>query len=121
MSYQFYKVIHFLGLFMVFSGLGGQFLQSLNANDPKQQPGRKWTAILHGAGLLLVLVAGFGMLAKLQLPIEGWVLAKLLIWLLFGGAGAIASRKRHAAGPMWLATLVLGVLAAYLASQKSFG
>ena len=119
MSYQFYKVIHFLGLFMVFSGLGAQFLQSLNSNDPKQSPGRKWSAIMHGVGLLMVLVAGFGLLAKLQLPIGGWVIAKLLIWLAFGGMGALASRKKEAAGLLWISTLILGALAAFLASYKT--
>ncbi len=120
MSIQFYKIMHFLGLFMLFSGLGGQFLQSLNGNDPKQMPGRKWAAILHGVGLLLVLVAGFGLLAKLKLPIEGWVIAKLLIWLAFGGVGALASRKREASGLLWLITLCLGATAAYLATYKHF-
>ena len=120
MSEQFYKVIHFLGLFMVFSGLGGQFLQSLNANDPKQQPGKRWAAILHGVGLVLVLVAGFGLLAKLHIPLQGWVLVKLLIWLVIGGIGALAARKKEAAGPLWIITLALGALAAYLALTKSF-
>ena len=120
MSYDFYKIMHFLGLFMVFSGLGGQFMQALNGNDHKQLPGRRWVAILHGVGLVFILVAGFGLLSKLQLPLQGWVLVKLVIWLVVGGIGALAARKRGAAGSLWIATLIIGLLGAYLARTKGF-
>lgn len=120
MSYDFYKMMHFLGIFLVLSALGGQFVQALNGGDPKQSPGRRWIGMFHGIGLLLVLVAGFGMLAKLQLSIQGWTVAKLVIWIVLGGAGAIAARKRSVAGMLWVLTVVLGVAAAYLARFKPF-
>ncbi len=120
MSYDFYKLIHFLGIFLVFSALGGQFVQALNGGDPRLAPARKWIGMFHGIGLVLILVAGFGMLAKAQLPIQGWTITKLLIWLILGGVGAIAAKKRSAAGALWVAAILLGVISAYMAHYKPF-
>lgn len=117
-SYDFYKVMHFLGLFMIFSALGGQFVHALNGGDPKQLPGRRWIGIFHGVGLLLAIVAGFGLLAKLQLGVEPWVIGKILVWVALGGIGAIVKKKRGWAGVIWMVTIVLGMVAAYLARVK---
>jgi len=118
MSFDFYKIVHFLGIFMVFSALGGQITQSLNGNDSKKMPSRRWIAIYHGLGLLLVLVAGFGMIAKLQVGFPGWVIGKMIIWVALGGVGALAARKQNLAGMIWAAVLLLGLTAAYLAHYK---
>ncbi len=120
MSFDFYKLVHFLGLIMVFSGLGAQFVLAINGTGSKDGPGRRWVAMLHGIGLVLLLVAGFGMLAKGQLPIQGWVISKLAIWILLGGIGAIAARRKSMAGVMWIVALLLGLSAAYLARFKPF-
>ncbi len=120
MSYDFYKVMHFLGLFMFFTALGGQFVQAINGGDPKQQPGRRWMGMFHGIGLLLVLVAGFGLSAKLGVGFPGWVIAKIVIWVALGGIGALAARKRSIAGMLWVVTVALGMCAAYLARIKPF-
>ena len=119
-SYDFYKLMHFLGLFMAFSSLGGQFAMALNDHDSKKPPARKWIGMVHGIGLLLVLVGGFGMLARLKLGFPVWSMMKVVIWVAFGGLGFLAARKKSLAGAIWLATLALGVLAAYLARSKSF-
>ncbi len=118
MTFDFYKLVHFLGIFMVFSALGGQITQSLNGNDSKRTQARKWIALYHGVGLLLVLVAGFGMIAKLQIGFPAWVVGKLIIWVALGGVGALAARKKNLAGLIWVVVLLLGLTAAYLAHYK---
>ncbi len=120
MSYDFYKVLHFFGLFMVFTALGGQIVAALYGVNAKEQPGRKWIAIYHGLGLLIMLVAGFGLVAKLGVGFPGWVVAKLLIWLALGGIGAVAARKKHLASMIWIFVILLGLAAAYLAHYKPF-
>ena len=115
MSFDFYKVMHFLGIFMVFSALGGQFVQALNGATPNQLPGRRWIGILHGVGLLIILVAGFAMFAKLKIPLEPWLIGKIIIWLVLGGIGVVVTRKKSLAGLIWIVTLALGVGAAFLA------
>lgn len=120
MSFDFYKIVHFLGIFMVFSALGGQIVMAINGGDAKQLPGRKWIGMFHGVGLLLVLVAGFGMIAKLGVGFPGWVIGKIVIWVALGGVGAIAARKKNLAGMIWVLILLLGLTAAYLAHYKPF-
>lgn len=120
MPFDFYKVMHFFGLVMVFTALGGQIVVALNGGDSKQQPGRKWIAIFHGLGLVLVLVAGFGMIAKLGIGFPGWVLAKIAIWVTLGSIGAVVARKRNLAGMIWIFVITLGLAASYLARYKPF-
>lgn len=120
MSFDFYKVMHFFGLFMVFTALGGQIVIALNGGDAKQQPGRKWIGIYHGVGLLIMLVAGFGMIAKLGIGFPGWVIGKIAIWVILGGIGAVAARKKNLAAMVWVFVILLGLVAAYLAHYKPF-
>lgn len=118
MSFDFYKILHFLGIFMVFSALGGKIVQSMNGGDAKQLPGRKWMAIFHGLGLTIILVAGFGMIAKAGYGFPGWVIGKMVVWIVLGGIGAVVARKKGLAGLIWVLVLLLGLSAAYLGHFK---
>ena len=124
MSFTVYKLIHVLGILMVFLGLGGRAILALQ-NDPKAAPGQKLVGILHGAGLLVVLLGGFGMLAKLGLNGEemqglGWVMAKLVIWILLGASIMIPVRKPHLTTPWLVCVTVLAMVSGYLALYKPF-
>lgn len=121
-SYSVYKIIHLVGVLMVFLALGGVATNAINGGG-KQHAWRKPIAITHGIGLLLSLVAGFGLLARLGIVhdgLPGWVVAKLGIWLAFAVMIGVLVRKPNAAKPLWVATIVLGALAAYLAGSKPF-
>jgi hypothetical protein len=126
LSYSAYKVIHLLGVLMVFMSLGGVILHSVNKGT-RNHAWRRQAAATHGIGMLLSGVAGFGLLARLGLAgsIPGWALGKLGIWLVMGGAMGIALRRPGAARPLWWTVLALGFLAAWLAvthaGQTSFG
>ena len=119
MSLLFYKILHILGLLLVFSALGALVLEAWNGRAEKKE-GRKLTGIAHGAGLILLLVSGFGMLARLGVGIQGWVIAKLLIWLVIGGIIAVIRRKPAWAAILWFALPLLGTFAGYLALYKPF-
>ena len=67
MSYELYKVLHVLGLSLVVLSLGGILHHVINGGSKVSDTFRKGTMITHGIGLLLLLVAGFGMLAPLGL------------------------------------------------------
>lgn len=122
MSYQFYKIIHLSGILMIFLALGGVIHHVLNGGSRGDNKWRRTAAITHGIGMLLALVGGFGAAAKLQIhwPWPGWLLTKVVIWLLLGGAIGVAYRKPDSAAACWWATLVLGVLAAALALLKPY-
>lgn len=119
MSLLTYKVLHILGLMLVFSSLGGLLFHSLGGGGTKHR-GHKLAGASHGIGLVLVLVSGFGMLAKLKAGFPLWVIAKLVIWLIFGGVIALIRRMPGQATALWLALPLLGAAAGYLALFKPF-
>ncbi|MGE0763001.1 MAG: hypothetical protein AB7N80_06965 [Bdellovibrionales bacterium] len=121
-SYAVYKVVHLLGILMVFLALGGVTMHAISGGG-KDHSWWRPAAITHGIGMVLALVGGFGLLARLgvvhgTLPV--WVIAKLGIWLIFGALLGVVIRKKTLAKPIWFATLFLGVVAAYLAGSKPF-
>ena len=116
-----YKTLHLLGIFLVFSALGGMIFHVINGGDKDNaSPARRLAGMGHGIGLILLLVSGFGMLAKLNLGFEPWVFAKLALWLVFGMFTAAVWRKPAWAPMLWWALPVLGGVAAWLALYKPF-
>lgn len=107
-----YKVLHLAGVMALFMGLGMGMLP--------ETAFRKQGAIFHGIGLVLLLVAGFGLLAKMSLGFPGWIIVKLVIWFLMGGLPVLAKRQVIPVAGAWAAALVLGVAAAYLGIYKPF-
>lgn len=65
LSYSVYKVIHLLGVLMVFLSLGGITMHSINGGG-RDHSWRKPVAITHGIGLLLALVGGFCKISSLR-------------------------------------------------------
>jgi hypothetical protein len=118
MSYEFYKIIHLLGLSMVVMSLGGIMLFAINGGQKASNSFRKGVMITHGVGLLFLLVAGFGMLARLQIhSFPGWVVGKLIVWLALGAFVGLAY-KQKLARKLWVVVPLLVVVAAALAIVK---
>lgn len=122
MSLLFYKVLHLLGLFLLFGSLGGVALVAVQGGTKASLQGRRLVYATHGIGLLLVLVSGFGMLARLGITsgLPGWVHAKLLIWVLVAASITLPLRFRGAAIPAWFLLPLLGATAGWLALFKPF-
>jgi len=116
-----YKNIHFIGIFMVLMALGGLLLHAINGGT-QAHAWRKPIAITHGVGMFLILLGGFGMLARLGIywSWPGWVAGKVVIWVILGGLIAVIFRKPTLAKPLWWLTLALAALAAYLGINKPF-
>jgi hypothetical protein len=120
MSYEFYKVLHLFSILLVYVALGGaSYLGAQGA--PKGSPQRRFIAITHGVGMFLVLLGGFGLLARLGLarePFPLWIWGKLAIWLLTG-VGISASLRLKGLGKVFAVLFpVLGACAAALAVFK---
>lgn len=118
MSYQTYKLIHLTGVLMVFLSLGGLIGRALL--EDKGTSLKKFAGMTNGIGLILALVGGFGLVAKLGYAFRGWVIAKLILWLVFGVMIAVVNRKPQHARVLWWVVIGLGGLAAYLAGSKPF-
>lgn len=106
---------------MVLMALGGVLLHRINGGT-RTYSWRKPVAITHGVGMFLVLLGGFGMLPGLGIhwPWPGWVIGKVIIWIVFGALIALIFRKPTLAKPLWWITIALAGLAAYLAGNKPF-
>jgi hypothetical protein len=119
MAYEYYKILHLLGLSMVMLSLGGVVMHVINGGSKADNRFRVGAIVTHGIGLVLLLVAGFGMLHKLGVPHDApWVLGKLAIWVVMGGVVAVAYRKPQLARALWVAIPALVVVAAALVIFK---
>lgn len=109
-----YKIIHFAGIIVLFTGIGAL----INA-DAKRPAALRGPAMLHGIGILLILVSGFGLSAKTEIGFPVWMVIKLVILLTLGGMIAIIKRRVLPAPVLYLLAIVLGGLAAYLGFSNS--
>ena len=121
MPYEFYKTLHFAGILLVFVSTGA-LIYHAKLGQGKPHPLRKLAVISHGVGMFFILLAGFGLLARLGMAtaMPNWVYAKLVIWAILGGSIILFYKKPNWAGTFWFGTIILGVLAAYLATWKPF-
>ena len=115
-SLAMYKVFHVLGVLFLFMGLGG-LLRGGSSGE-----GRKMSVMLHGIGLVVILIAGFGALARLGISNPAlwptWLWIKAVLWLLLGAAPVIIKRAPKLAGILWVVLPILGALGAYYALYK---
>ena len=121
MPYEFYKVLHHVGLFMVFLSLGAYLFNAMSGGA-RQFKARRLVMLTHGVGMLIVFVAGFGLMARLQvgMPWPLWIYGKLAIWFILGLVLMIAMRRPAISSVLWFLAVVLGSAAAYLARVKPF-
>lgn len=103
MSIAFYHIAHIIGLIFVFIGFGALL------SSESSRTAMKW----HGIGLLISLISGFGMLAKLGIfkSMPTWVWIKIGLWLVLGFLPVLA-RRRVVAAPVVviLAAVIAGVM-----------
>lgn len=117
LSYQIYKIIHFIGIALVLMSLAGMLA------SPKLSPafGRRFLSINHGIGLFLVLLGGFGLMARTGIAGGSWpqwIWFKFAIWLCFGAYIVVARRLQSRAPLVWTGMLVLLIAAATIANYK---
>ena len=131
--YATYKVIHYLGIFTLLTALAARLGRAAGfaatstttgTTVPTPDPWKRRLSITHGTALFLILLGGFGMLARLNvthgLALPGWIWAKLGIWTLLGSAIVVVSRIPAAAGRLLVVVPVLAVLAGVIALFKPF-
>lgn len=116
LSLATYKVVHLLGIFLTICGLGG--LWALTVATGEALTGRRRLLLAtHGVALLLVLVGGFGMLARLGIsgPWPLWIWIKMGVWLLLASLPVILRRAGTAGVPLFFLAPILGAIAAWAA------
>jgi hypothetical protein len=122
LSYAFYNLVHIVGLILLMMGLGGLALAGGTGGEaPARWPGRL-LALIQGSGLFLILLGGFGLLARLGVAHGGgwpaWVWVKFGVWVMLGLAAVAPFWLPRTARPLLLIVPALGALAAYMAIYK---
>jgi len=121
-SYELYKVAHLVAVILLFMGLAGACFHAVNGGTRESNAGRRIISAMHGLGLLISLVAGFGLVARLDLMSGGmplWVAGKLAIWLVAGMLLTLPRRKPQWARPALMYGLpLLAAAAVWLAVYK---
>jgi len=117
LSHPTYKVIHLLAIFLLVCGLGGLWAMAAAATDETRSAARKLILATHGIAMFLILLAGFGMLARLGItgswPL--WIWIKIGVWVLLGALPVLFRRADKPAGALLFLTPLLAAIAAWAA------
>jgi uncharacterized membrane protein SirB2 len=89
MNPLYYSLLHVFALFVLTAHTFMAFANPAPEN-------KKRTMMITGIASLLVLISGFGLLAKLHNnQFAGWVLVKLVCWLGLSSLAGMVYRKAH--------------------------
>jgi hypothetical protein len=122
-SYPFYKIMHFVGIFVMLVALAATCMHAAMGGTKAENPFRKALGAAHGIAALLILTGGFGMLARMGIVQGGlpvWVLLKITIWVALAAAMALPYLSRTWARGLLVAMPVLAALAGATALLKPF-
>lgn len=120
---DFYEILHILGIAFLFAAMGGVAVHAANGGTKGASRTRTLVAVVHGLGALLILTGGFGMMARMGMQMgvfPGWLLVKLLIWLVLSGIILLPYRSVSLAKPFFIGLPLLAAVAAYMALYKPF-
>lgn len=122
MNIDVYKLMHLLGLVLLFQSLGATLFTYLAGSGASESPHKKMLMSMHGIGLLLLVFGGFGMAARLgiMVALPGWIWLKICIWLILGSSLYFVKKKPETARLWWFLIFTLGFVAAYLGLFKPF-
>lgn len=116
-----YEIIHVIGIAMLFVAIGGVAVHAANGGTKANSATRRLVSIVFGAGSFLILLGGFGMMARLGL-VRGmppaWLIVKMLIWLLLSGIVLLPYRRPALARPFLVLLPLLAGVAVYMAVYK---
>ncbi len=123
MPYGIYKLIHFLGIFTLLGALVAAAMHVLRGGTRADDRYRRWLLSLHGVAAFLIVLGGFGMLARMGVlhgALPGWAVAKLVIWVVAAGLVALPYRGRALARVVLVTLPIVLLAAAATALYKPF-
>lgn len=121
---DFYEILHIIGIAMLFLAIGGVATHAANGGTKANSQTRGLMSSVHGVGALLILVGGFGMLARIGFAhgtnFPGWLWVKLIVWVILSAIVLLPYRKPSLAKPFIFVLPLLAGLAVYMALYKPF-
>ena len=114
MNITLYHILHVFSLLVLTAHTYMAFANPAPEN-------RRLTLIVTGCASLLMLVSGFGLMAKLyDGHLAGWMVVKLVCWLGYSALAGLAYRKAHLRGVFSLVGLTLVLVALCMVYLKPF-
>jgi len=107
-----YLLIHLSAIFVL---LGYTFYAFAAPAETKRR-----VMMVTGIAALVILVTGFGMLAREHLGFPGWAIVKFVCWLGLAAMGSFAYRRRAQANAFMLLTFALAIVAAAMVLYRPF-
>ncbi|MEO6787380.1 MAG: hypothetical protein ABI318_14710 [Chthoniobacteraceae bacterium] len=104
-----YKIIHITGIALLAIGTGGRL-----AGGER----RKSFAVAQGLGLLVMLVSGFGLLARLHLGYPPFAIVKTVLWVLIAMLPVLFRKLKTPLAAEILIVLILVGVMTYLGLMK---
>lgn len=114
MPFTVYSLMHVVGALLVFAAIGSAIATRGTESTRKHQ------GIAHGVGMLLLVVAGFGMLAKLEYGFPLWVIVKMVLWVVMAIMPTLVRKSGASAGLLWSVLAALALVISGLALYKPF-
>ncbi len=120
--YETYKVLHILGVLLTFAVLGGLALTVANGATKSTSQVRRLIGATHGIGTFIILLGGFGALARLGvmhgagLPL--WIWIKLACWVVIAVVVMVPYRRPELARPVFWLLPIVGLVAVWAAVYK---
>lgn len=119
---DFYEILHIIGIAMLFVAIGGVSVHAANGGTRAASDTRTIVGTVHGVGAFLILLGGFGMLARMGFlhgtNFPGWLWAKIVIWALLSAIVLLPYRKAALARPFIVLLPLLAGVAVYMALYK---
>jgi hypothetical protein len=125
MSPEFYKFLHLVGLVLIvlsFTILSFGYYYKNQIEKPWKLIG----SIGHGLGLLLILISGFGLAAKIGLFANGmgslpiWFLTKIVFWIVIGGVVVLIRKKGYQNITLYCLVIAILLIPMFLGLFKPF-
>ncbi|MDP6112642.1 MAG: hypothetical protein QGF00_22505 [Planctomycetota bacterium] len=117
---EVYRFLHLAGVLVVFLCTGGLVIPTMMGPSENDRGGRRLATVCLGIAMFIVLVTGFGLIARLQYGFQGWVIAKMIIWFLIGWLLIFIRRRPRLGKQVWFVMIALAAVAAYIAGFKPF-
>ena len=119
-NYYIFKIIHLTGIFLVFSALGGHMFRAA-IGSRQDNPLPKFIGMFHKVGLLLVLLAGIGLLTHFsEFNPFGWIIAKVFVLLMLAVWPLYLYGSKENLPWSGGAAILFGLVAAFFALYKPF-
>lgn len=121
-SYELYSFLHIFGVIILFYGVGGLVTHLLQGGSKESLQCRKCIGIHHGVALVMILVSGFGMMARMHYSFgdNKWLFVKIACWLIMGGFTALAYKRIIPTNWLWWVGLSIAGTAVTMVVFKPF-